>query len=103
MWRAMASPSPELLPTPQTTAVRPRQNRATCHPAASISHCTEMPNRSCARRSTSATCRLVSVGGALDDKGAVRIVAVDGARLRDGGSEQLGDEMRGDRADLREL
>src|SRR5665213_1106699 len=101
--RAAASPSPALLPTPQTTAVLPSQKRATCQPAASISHSTEMPNRSCARRSTSATCRLVSVGGALNDKGAVGVVTMDGICLGNGSAEQLGDEVRGDGADLRKL
>src|SRR6266568_107836 len=101
--RAAASPSPALLPTPQTTAARWPTTLAICQPAASMSHSTEMPNRSSVSASTSLTWRLVSCGRALDDKGAVGISAVDRVRLRDGRARQAGDQLWRDRADLRKL
>src|ERR1700694_3528112 len=101
--RAAASPSPALLPTPHTTVVAPGQERATCQPAASISHSTEMPKRSCASASTSLTWWLVSVGGALDDKGAVGVVTVNGVGLRDVGAKQPRHQLRSDGAALGEL
>src|SRR4029077_2742343 len=81
----------------------PRQKRATCQPAASISQSTATPNRSPARASTCFTCALVRAGRPLDDKGAIRVVTVDGVGLRDRCIEQLGDEVGSDGADLREL
>ena len=67
LWRcrAAAIPSPPFDPFPQRTAVWPRQRRAICHPAASISHSTGSPNRAAATRSTSATWALVRVGTGL--------------------------------------
>src|SRR5882672_8003574 len=101
--RAAASPSPALLPTPHTTAVPCGQKRATCQPAASMSQSTEMAKRSCASASTCLTWWLVRVGRALDDKGTVRVVSVDGVGLRDVRAKQPGHELRRDRADLGEL
>src|SRR5712691_2879950 len=101
--RAAASPSPALLPTPHTTAVACRQYLATCQPAASISQSTGMPKRCSASASTSLTWRLLSVGRALDDKGAVGVAPVDGVGLRDGGASQPRDELGSDGADLRKL
>src|SRR5258708_30085061 len=62
-----------------------------------------MPKRACASASTSLTWRLVSRGRSLDDKGAVRVVAVDGVGLRDAGAEQPRHQLRGDRANLGKL
>src|SRR5947207_4458585 len=67
-----------------------------------MSQSTGSPNRSAVSRSTLRTCSLVRVGGCwpLDDKGAVGIAAVDRILLRDGRTQELRDEVRGDRADL---
>src|SRR6266545_2254983 len=86
--RAAASPSPALLPTPHTTAAGRSKNRAICQPAASISQSVDMPKRSSQSESTSLTWRLLRVGRALDDKGAVGVAAVDGSRLGDGGARE---------------
>src|SRR5579864_3353015 len=102
-WRAAARPSPALLPAPQTTVVISVQNRATCQPAASMSQSTEMPNPSSASASTSLTWALPRLGGPLDDKRAVGVMAVDGIRLRNRRPEQVRDELGRDRADLRKL
>src|SRR5712692_725068 len=104
-WRAAASPSPALLPTPHTTAVAPLQKRATCQPAASISQSTGTPKRVEVRVSTSLTWWLVRVGSgrALDDKRAVGVVAVDGIGLRDSGVQETSQELGGDGANLRKL
>src|SRR5712691_11484668 len=68
-----------------------------------MSQSTEMPKRSCASASTCLTWWLLSVGRTLDDKGAVRVVAVDGVGLRDVRPEQPRHELRSDGADLGEL
>src|SRR5690348_1578560 len=103
-WRAAARPSPPLLPGPHTTAVGKSHMKAARHPAASMSHSTEMPNCSAVSWSSSATWRLLSVGSwALDDKGAVGVAAVDRVGLRHGRAQQLREKVRRDGADLRKL
>src|SRR6266849_4118170 len=52
---------------------------------------------------SSTTSAPLRVGRALDDKGAIGVMTVDGIGLRDAGAQQLREEVRGDRADLREL
>src|SRR4030081_1613469 len=62
-----------------------------------------MPKRFSASASTWRAWSLLRVGGALNDKRAVGVVAVDGVCLRDGSAKQPGHELRRDGADLGEL